>query len=138
VEANATLTGANQGMFGNPENDSSFVYLVVRGASTYAIFPTTNNQGKTVIGYVPGTNGARWNFKYCKDDGHGKDAEFGEYAPADWEKCSSPALGAPGSGSENELTYGWMACVNGCCRFYGPQPGGGVGNPMRPDPKPRP
>jgi hypothetical protein len=40
---------------------------------------------------------------------------------------------------ENELTYGWMACVSGCCRFYGPQPGGGLGNPgPRPNPGPKP
>ncbi len=142
VETTAPLSGANLSMFGL-QNDSSRVYLVTKGKVVYAIYPKRVKVGSDssamVIAYVPGIkpNTPRWNFITCPDPAHGSAAAWGEYTPNDTtgivctplkaagdltvqnaDGDSAAQVGEPGE----ELAYAWMACINGCCRFYGPQP----------------
>jgi hypothetical protein len=143
IVANAALAGANQGMFGN-DNDSSRVYLVVKSYpgtkagttydSTFVIYPRkTPNNPNLVIGYVRGVQSSpRWNFMKCDDTKHGN-AEWGKYKEGSKPVCGDMTMAAdarmgdsvadvePGD-DDTTLTYGWMTCIGGCCRFYGPQP----------------
>lgn len=117
---------ANMQMFG-PQNDSSRVYLVQSGGQTYAVYPTTSGNSMKTAYVAATTSGRRWNLKQCKDS-HGGKAAWDQYPTAQWDSCpgnaataDSGAMVEPGD-DDTTLTYGWMTCIGGCCRFYGPQP----------------
>jgi len=144
IATSTRLTGANIPMFG-PGNDSSLVYLVTKGKATYVIYPMLE-QGRWIIGYVRGINPntPRWNFMTCPDTAHGK-AAWGTYKAGSTPQCGQMRMTADSQAGKDstelgggdpgeELSYSWMACIGGCCRFYGPQPPfggeeGGGGNP---------
>jgi hypothetical protein len=109
-----------------PENTGDTVYLLSKAGKGYSLYRNgTNNTTQ----WVPNTAGSGWQFNFC-DDGRQH-----PHASARWKKYDGGgSVAAPrdtlGGDIEDptEIATGWMACVNGCCRFYGsPPPGGGMG-----------
>ncbi|HEU4453052.1 MAG TPA: hypothetical protein VFR81_08325 [Longimicrobium sp.] len=148
IVANAALTGVNKVAFGGNDNDSSLVYLVMKSYpgtendSAFVIYPRKNPNGPDpVIGYVRGVQNARWMFKACEEPRHGT-AEWGKFKAGTPPSCDSMPMAAgaqagdslvePG-GDDTTLTYGWMTCIGGCCRFYGPQPPNPLPEEARPE-----
>jgi hypothetical protein len=130
------------------ENRSGAVYLLLRGTTAYAMY---ESNGMTAFAPAPA-----WKWSFCQ---HSAPPAAG--APAEWREkpgdeappCNPTHLGAqvrpgeqPGEPIAELTSYGWMACVNGCCRFYGSPPPGdgeeeeeeehGRERPARPRPRP--
>lgn len=127
-------------------NASQEVYLLLRGTTAYAMYDSAG-----VTAFTPTGN---WKWSFCPHLAPPK-----PYAEARWRSmpatdtvppCSPDAEHAsehanfaftPG---EELTSYGWMACVSGCCRFYGSPPSDPDEEEEeeeerpRPDPRPRP
>ena len=114
-------------------NASGVVYLLLRGTTAYAMY---DSAGVTAFAPAPA-----WKWSFCA---HARTAPYPEalwkqMPPTDTVPPCDPT--AEHGGREDpepvpELTsYGWMACVSGCCRFYGSPP---PDDPDVPHPNPRP
>ena len=122
-------TGQQPSGFG-PQNKGDSLYLFARGDSAYVIYQArsqpNNPAGDTTV------VAAGWSFHFCADGGHGTRSK----AAAQWRPdtlatttTQTRGKGEVGSGG-GQLSYGWMACANGCCQFYGPPPAQQQDDPM--------
>lgn len=57
-----------------------------------------------------------WRFWYCQD-GHSATAP-----QAQWRPRTAANTGTRATTEDDGGTYGWMACISGCCQFYTPPP----------------
>lgn len=120
-------TGARWGF--SAQSATGEVYLLLRGTTAYAMYDSAG-----VTQFAPA---GVWSWSFCPDGmtarhpkGEWRQIPTGDTQPP----CGMGTDTVPSEEDPTELTsYGWMACVNGCCRFYGSPP-----PPGNPEPRPRP
>ncbi|MBW3570192.1 MAG: hypothetical protein KY467_03725 [Gemmatimonadetes bacterium] len=93
--------------------------------------------GPAMLVYEQGGSGKAspsraWMFWYCQD-GHTNPRT----PQAQW-RPRGPTAAAPAAGKQAEAedagTYGWMACISGCCQFYTPPGDGQIELPKQANP----
>ncbi|HEX2203375.1 MAG TPA: hypothetical protein VHG91_08755, partial [Longimicrobium sp.] len=110
-----------------PQNKGDALYLFARGTQAYVMYQARSlpNQpaGDTSV-VVPA-----WSFHFCADGGHGNRSKAAaRWIPDTVTEITGDAAQVKGKdddvvgGGGGQLSYGWMACANGCCQFYGPPP----------------
>lgn len=88
------------------------------GDSIFAFTGTTG--GPATLVYEHGGSGKAspsnsWMFWYCQDGHVNGTAPRAEWKPRDGAQAGTATATAADGG-----TYGWMACISGCCEFYTP------------------
>jgi hypothetical protein len=132
-----TFTGSDStGWETIQKNDSVFMFASSTDGRATMVYP--NERGQVVV--APDTS---WMFYYCQDTHQRSGRPEAKWRPRNVPVPASPSAGK-GKGKDREDdddggTYGWMACVSGCCQFYTPPPNPTViltsdrANPQAPD-----
>ncbi|HEX2203376.1 MAG TPA: hypothetical protein VHG91_08760 [Longimicrobium sp.] len=91
-----------------------------------SLYLFADDAGSTIVVYRNGALTATlprddWHFYYCQHGEHTVPrAEWRDREVAGIRRSAADFDDDDGSGGQ--LSYGWMACANGCCQFYGPPP----------------
>lgn len=109
--------------------DTVFTFVNAKAGPATLVY---NNNGTTKS--APSN---AWMFWFCEDG-----AQNPKTPQAQWRPRGTPPPATAGDVGEGSTggTYGWMACVSGCCQFYTPPPNESsqqttpdVANPNAPD-----